>query len=69
MSKTKEDLDTLKKELETLEKKVMELNKDELAHIAGGMIKFDPLYEILKKHTLTEYETKNSPLLPHHNIK
>lgn len=67
MEKTKEELNTLKTELETLEKKTMELNEEEFKHITGGMISTDPLYEMLRKHAMTEREIiNNSPLLPKH---
>ena len=36
MSKTKEELNTLKEEVETLNKKLAELTEEELAQVSGG---------------------------------
>lgn len=69
MAKTKEELDELKSELETINKKISELNEEELENIAGGMISFEPLYELLHKINITKNQLlKNKNLVPNHTI-
>ena len=67
MAKTQEELNAIKFELETLNNKIKELNEEELENIAGGMISFEPLYELLHKNNITKYQLlKDDVLTPAH---
>lgn len=69
MTKTTEELNTLKSELETLNKKISELNDEELENIASGMISFEPLYDFLRKNSMTKDQLlKNKNLTTNHII-
>ena len=65
MSKTQEELNAIKAELEVLNNKVKELNEEELENIAGGMISFDPLKELLQDVTKRQF-LEDAVLTPAH---
>ena len=46
MSKTKEELNTLKEEVETLNKKLAELTEEELAQVSGGDFVRVPFHDL-----------------------
>ena len=67
MAKTQEELNTIKSEIEALNNKIKELNEEELENIAGGMISFEPLNELLHKNNITKYQLlKDDVLTPAH---
>ena len=63
MAKTQEELNRLKEEVEALNNKVKELDEEDLDHIAGGMISFEPLYELLRKNNITKEQLLNNDVL------
>ena len=63
MAKTQEELNRLKEELEALNNKVKELDEEDLDNIAGGMISFEPLYELLRKNNITKEQLLNNDVL------
>ena len=69
MSKTQEELNTLKVELEVLNNKVKELDEEELENIAAGMISFEPLHELLRKVYITKYQLLKEEILTPAHIK
>ena len=67
MAKKQEELNLLKEELEALNNKVKELDEEDLDNIAGGMISFEPLYDLLHKNNITKYKLlKDGVLTPNH---
>ena len=58
MSKSKEELNALKKEVETLNKKLHELTDEELAQVTGGRNKESQIQEESEEFSLETVCTK-----------
>ena len=66
-NRVKRNIQRQKTEIEALNNKVKELDEKELENIAGGMISFEPLYELLHKNNITKNQLlKDDVLTPAH---